>query len=44
PVGYLELPEADAISVQGGLPNYSHPSDHDADIDMDQPSDIKPES
>ena len=28
PVGYLELPEADAISIKGCLPNYSHPSDH----------------
>nr|GEW64100.1 zinc finger MYM-type protein 1 [Tanacetum cinerariifolium] len=35
-VGYLELPEADAISVQGGLPNYSHPSDHLPIVDRSQ--------
>lgn len=28
PVGYLELPETDALSIKGCLPNYSHPSDH----------------
>ncbi|GKU95977.1 hypothetical protein SLEP1_g9264 [Rubroshorea leprosula] len=28
PVSILELPELDAPDVVGGLPNYSHPSDH----------------
>lgn len=28
PVSYLELPEPEALDVQGGLPNYYHPSDH----------------
>lgn len=28
PVSYLELPEPEAADVQGGLPNYYHPSDH----------------
>ncbi|XP_059275426.1 carbon catabolite repressor protein 4 homolog 4-like isoform X2 [Lycium ferocissimum] len=28
PVSYLELPEPGASDVQGGLPNYYHPSDH----------------
>ncbi|KAF3679765.1 Carbon catabolite repressor protein 4 -like protein 4 [Capsicum annuum] len=28
PVSYLELPEPEASDVQGGLPNYYHPSDH----------------
>ncbi|KAF3449236.1 hypothetical protein FNV43_RR09964 [Rhamnella rubrinervis] len=28
PVSFLELPELDSSDVSGGLPNYSHPSDH----------------
>lgn len=28
PVSYLELPEPEASDIQGGLPNYYHPSDH----------------
>lgn len=28
PVSFLELPELDSSDVVGGLPNYSHPSDH----------------
>ncbi|OMO93715.1 Endonuclease/exonuclease/phosphatase [Corchorus olitorius] len=28
PVGILDLPELDSPDVAGGLPNYSHPSDH----------------
>ncbi|XVE99999.1 hypothetical protein REPUB_Repub03eG0248600 [Reevesia pubescens] len=28
PVSILELPELDSPDVAGGLPNYSHPSDH----------------
>ncbi|KAJ8555287.1 hypothetical protein K7X08_012783 [Anisodus acutangulus] len=28
PVSYLELPEPEAPDVEGGLPNYYHPSDH----------------
>lgn len=28
PVGFLELPEAESPDVNGGLPNYFHPSDH----------------
>ncbi|PIN13607.1 Glucose-repressible alcohol dehydrogenase transcriptional effector CCR4 [Handroanthus impetiginosus] len=28
PVSYLELPEAESSDVNGGLPNYFHPSDH----------------
>ncbi|XP_060207902.1 carbon catabolite repressor protein 4 homolog 4-like isoform X1 [Lycium barbarum] len=28
PVSYMELPEPGASDVQGGLPNYYHPSDH----------------
>ncbi|PWA53222.1 DNAse I-like superfamily protein [Artemisia annua] len=28
PIGYLELPDADSVSIKGGLPNHSHPSDH----------------
>ncbi|XP_030948064.1 carbon catabolite repressor protein 4 homolog 4 [Quercus lobata] len=28
PVSLLELPELDSSDVVGGLPNYSHPSDH----------------
>ncbi|CAH9095140.1 unnamed protein product [Cuscuta europaea] len=28
PVGCLELPEPESCDVQGGLPNYYHPSDH----------------
>lgn len=28
PVSFLELPEPDSLDVVGGLPNYSHPSDH----------------
>ncbi|CAN4128311.1 unnamed protein product [Withania somnifera] len=28
PVSYLEIPEPEASDVQGGLPNYYHPSDH----------------
>lgn len=28
PVSYLELPEPESSDVQGGLPNYYHPSDH----------------
>ncbi|GAB2263777.1 hypothetical protein Droror1_Dr00025911 [Drosera rotundifolia] len=28
PISFLELPEADSASVEGGLPNHHHPSDH----------------
>ncbi|XP_037495533.1 carbon catabolite repressor protein 4 homolog 4 [Jatropha curcas] len=28
PVSFLELPEPNSPDVLGGLPNYSHPSDH----------------
>lgn len=28
PVSFLDLPEPDSPDVAGGLPNYSHPSDH----------------
>ncbi|PWA52787.1 DNAse I-like superfamily protein [Artemisia annua] len=28
PIGYLELPEEDSVSIKGGLPNHYHPSDH----------------
>ncbi|XP_074268903.1 carbon catabolite repressor protein 4 homolog 4 [Silene latifolia] len=28
PVRFLELPDSDSPSVEGGLPNYQHPSDH----------------
>ncbi|KAK7252570.1 hypothetical protein RIF29_36617 [Crotalaria pallida] len=28
PVSFLELPDSDAADIAGGLPNYSHPSDH----------------
>ncbi|XP_057448796.1 carbon catabolite repressor protein 4 homolog 4 isoform X2 [Lotus japonicus] len=28
PISYLELPDSDATDIAGGLPNFSHPSDH----------------
>ncbi|XP_016201280.1 carbon catabolite repressor protein 4 homolog 4 isoform X2 [Arachis ipaensis] len=28
PISFLELPDSDAVDIVGGLPNYSHPSDH----------------
>ena len=28
PLSFLELPDSGAPDVDGGLPNYSHPSDH----------------
>lgn len=28
PVSLLEVPVAESESIKGGLPNYSHPSDH----------------
>lgn len=28
PVSYLELPDSNASDIVGGLPNFSHPSDH----------------
>ncbi|GAB2272898.1 Carbon catabolite repressor protein 4 4 [Dionaea muscipula] len=28
PASFLEVPEADSSSVEGGLPNHHHPSDH----------------
>ncbi|KAL9263585.1 Carbon catabolite repressor protein 4 homolog 4-like protein [Drosera capensis] len=28
PISFLELPEADSSSVESGLPNHHHPSDH----------------
>lgn len=28
PISFLELPDSNAPDVDGGLPNYFHPSDH----------------
>ncbi|PNX83958.1 carbon catabolite repressor-like protein, partial [Trifolium pratense] len=28
PISYLELPDSEAANIVGGLPNFSHPSDH----------------
>ncbi|WJX61466.1 poly(A)-specific ribonuclease [Trifolium repens] len=28
PISYLELPDSEAADIVGGLPNFSHPSDH----------------
>lgn len=28
PVSFLELPEPESSDIHGGLPNFSHPSDH----------------
>ncbi|XP_047322243.1 carbon catabolite repressor protein 4 homolog 4 isoform X2 [Impatiens glandulifera] len=28
PIGYLQIPESESPDIEGGLPNYHHPSDH----------------